>query len=241
MGSQKHQLINHPHYAQVFWEQGYVVIEDFFTDEMMYCMNQVILEHFGSQPEWEHSADFIRKSATEVIPWFPLQNCNTNFQSIEKNIRLKKLTQHILGEGWQSLYLMVMFSKQGTQGQAWHQDCPPENSSRFNLNRLFYTHDIDEKTGGQTIVYPCSHKMGELPAGKPHEDLEDQIVLSPKKGTLVLLHGHCWHRVLPVKGKYRVSTNARAIPNGTPHDVTDVAIYRNMRYRFSTQEIIEER
>ncbi len=83
--------------------------------------------------------------------------------------------------------------------------------------------------------------MGELPAGKPHEDLENQIVLSQKKGTLVILHGHCWHRVLPIKGEYRVSANARAIPTGTPEDITDIAVYRNMRYRFSTQEIIEER
>jgi hypothetical protein len=83
--------------------------------------------------------------------------------------------------------------------------------------------------------------MGEIPAGQPQEDLENQIVLSPKKGTVVILHGHSWHRVLPIKGEYRVSANARAIPEGTPNDITDIAVYRNMRYRFSTQEIIEER
>jgi hypothetical protein len=241
MKSKKDIPMNIQHYAQDFWERGYVVIENFFTDELMDLLNKEILAHYGRNPEFEHTDDFIQKSATEVIPWFPLQEGDTNFLPIEADEQLKKLTQNILGEGWEALYLMVMFSKKGTQGQAWHQDCPPEDSNRFNLNRLFYTHDIDEKTGGQTIVYPGSHKMGEIPAGKPQEDLENQVVLSPKKGTLVILHGHCWHRVLPIKGEYRVSANFRAIPNGTPKDITDIAVYRNMRYRFSTKEILEER
>ena len=233
--------MNYQDYAQDFWEKGYIVIENFFTDELMDRLNQLILKHYGRQPEFEHSDDFIKKSATEVIPWFPLQEGNDNFLPIEENEHLKNVTQNILGEDWKSLYLMVMFSKKGTQGQAWHQDSPPENSNQFNLNRLFYTHDINEQMGGQTIVYPGSHKMGEIPAGQPQEDLENQVVLSPKKGTLVILHGHSWHRVLPIKGDYRVSANARAIPKGTPNDITDIAVYRNMRYRFSTQEILEER
>ena len=33
----------------------------------------------------------------------------------------------------------------------------------------------------------------------------------------------------------------RAAPAGTPDDVTDVCVYRNMRYRFSTSAVVEER
>jgi hypothetical protein len=72
-------------------------------------------------------------------------------------------------------------------------------------------------------------------------EFDDQVVLRPKKGTLVLLHGHTWHRVLPIVGAYRYSTNYRAAPAGTPDDITDVCVYRNMRYRFSTSEVVEER
>lgn len=32
-----------------------------------------------------------------------------------------------------------------------------------------------------------------------------------------------------------------AAPAGTPDDVTDVCVYRNMRYRFSTSAVVEER
>ena len=233
--------MNVQEYAKQFWDQGYLVIENFFDSNLMDTLNRIILDHYGLTPNWEHSDEFIEKSATEVVPWFPFREGNNVFDIIEKDARLEQLTEAILGEHWEKLYFMAMFSKKGTKGQAWHQDSPPENHEQFNLNRLFYTHDINEQTGGQTIVYPKTHLGGAISAGDPHEDLEGQIVLSPKKGTLLLLHGHLWHRVLPVQGDYRVSANSRAIPHGTPEDITDIAVYRNIRYKFSTSEVVEER
>lgn len=227
--------------ADEFWSHGYLLLEDFFDEELMDELNSEVLHHFGLNPDWEHSIEFIEKSATEVIPWFPIQEGNLKFELLEQDSRMLALSTAILGENWQNLYTMAMFSKQGTRGQAWHQDCPPENQHRFNLNRLVYTHNIDERSGGQTLLVPGTFKAGPISVGNPDEDLEGQIVLSPKKGSLLLLHGHSWHRVYPVKGLYRISINCRAIPAGTPEDITDVAVYRNMRYRFSTQEVIEER
>ena len=90
------------------------------------------------------------------------------------------------------------------------------------------------------MIMPAAHKAGVLPVGVPHEDIEGQLVIRPKKGTVIFLHGHCFHRVMPVKTD-RVSSNFRAIPKGVPRDITDICVYRNMRYRFSTSEIVEER
>ena len=80
-----------------------------------------------------------------------------------------------------------------------------------------------------------------LTYGDPVGEFEDQVILRPKKGTLVLLHGHTWHRVLPITGSYRFSTNYRSAPKGTPDDITDICVYRNMRYQFSTSSVVEER
>ena len=136
---------------------------------------------------------------------------------------------------------MTMFSKKGTKGQAWHQDCSPDVISQFNMNRLVYSSDITAEIGGQTVVIPGSHRRGELTIGDVDEEFSDQVVLSPSKGTLVLLHGHTWHRVKPVQGAYRVSTNYRSMPKGTPEDITDICVYRNMRYKFATNEVVEDR
>jgi hypothetical protein len=164
-----------------------------------------------------------------------------DFDPIEYDDRLAALTEAILGPGWQAQYCMVMFSKQGTAGQAWHQDCPPDDPKQHNLNRLVYTSDITDEIGGQTVVVPGSHKRGVLSYGDPVGEFDDQVVLRPKKGTLVILHGHTWHRVLPIQGSYRFSTDFRSAPAGTPENITDVCVYRNMRYQFSTSSVVEER
>lgn len=226
--------------SRQFWEQGFVIFEKFFSDDLMDEYNQKILDHYGVDPNWEHTSEFINKSAVEVIPWFPYRESGGGFDGIDQHQGFNKITDAILKDGWENLYCMMMFSKSGSKGQAWHQDCPPEDPKKYNLNRLVYTHDITDQTGGEIVIMPKAHKAGVLPVGKPHEDIEGQLVLRPKKGTVVFLHGHCFHRVMPVKSD-RVSSNFRAVPKGTPEDITDICVYRNMRYKFSTEEVIEER
>lgn len=224
-----------------FERDGFAVVEDFFDPGLMQAMAQLIREHFGDDPAFLHDDEFLEKSQTDVIPWFPQNEGVEAFDTVDEDSRLQELTRMILGAEWASQYCMVMFSKQGSSGQAWHQDCPPDDPRVFNLNRLVYTTDITDEIGGQTVVVPGSHKTGLLPAGDPVADFDEQIILRPRQGTLVLLHGHTWHRVLPIKGPYRFSTNYRAAPAGTPPDLTDICVYRNMRYQFSTSSIIEHR
>jgi ectoine hydroxylase len=227
--------------ANEFWQQGYLVIDNFFDDQLMDNYQHHIIDHFGQSPDFVHNEEFLRKSATDVIPWFPQQQGIDDFDTPNHDKRLNTLTQAILGAGWSTLYAMVMFSKRGSKGQAWHQDCPPEDKSKFNLNRLIYTMDINDEIGGQTLVMPATHLEGAITVGDINQEFSNQVVLSPKKGTLVLLHGHTWHRVLNIKGQYRVSTNYRCCPAGTPSDITDIGVYRNMRYQFSSGTVIEDR
>ena len=224
-----------------FERDGYVVVEEFFETALMDRLDRVIRAYYGDNPDFWHNEEFLDLAQTEVVPWFPQREGVADFDEVERDERLTALTAALLGENWRAQYCMVMFSKQGTAGQAWHQDCPPDDPARHNMNRLVYTSDITDEIGGQTVVVPGSHKRGLLSVGDPVGEFSDQVVLRPNKGTLVLLHGHTWHRVLPVTGRYRFSTNFRSAPQGTPDDITDVCVYRNMRYQFSTSSVIEER
>lgn len=227
--------------AKTFWHDGYLVLPDFFAPKLMDKLQQIILQNYGEAPDFSHNQEFLEKSATEVVPWFPQREGVTQFDEVDRNAQLMKLSQAILGDGWKSLYCMAMYSKPGSKGQAWHQDCPPDDAKQFNLNRLVYTMDINEETGGQVVIMPGSHKRGLLSVGQVDEDFSEQVVLTPNKGTLVILHGHCWHRVLPISRSYRVSTNYRAMPKDTPEAITDICVYRNMRYQFSTNQVLEDR
>lgn len=224
-----------------FWQTGYLLLEDFFDHGLMERLDRLICAYYGDNPRFQHEAEFLDRSKTEVIPWFPQQEGVVAFDAVDADPGLDELTRSILGERWERLYCMVMFSKQGSSGQAWHQDCPPEDSGVFNLNRLIYTRDITAAIGGETAVVPGSHRRGLLPVGEPLGDFTGQVVLAPRRGTLLLLHGHTWHRVLPVRGAYRFSANYRAAPRGLTGEITDVCVYRNMRYRFSTASIVEDR
>ena len=224
-----------------FWAHGYVVLEDFFAGPLMDELHELILAQFQGKYDSCLNDEFATRAQTQIVPWFPQREGVERFNVIDDDARLAGLTAAVLGAGWHSQYCMVMYSAPGTNGQAWHQDCPPETKDDYNLNRLVYTRDISDEIGGQLRLVPRTHTGGALPAGDPHGDFEGQLTLYPKKGTLVLLHGHCWHSVRPVHGPYRVSTNYRAAPANTPDDVTDVCVYRNMRYRFSTKTVVEER
>ncbi len=226
---------------QRFWEEGYLVLENFFESELMDELHEHILDHFNGAVESVLNDEFKERSQSEIVPWFPQREFIEAFDKIDAIQEFTDLTGAILGQDWNNLYSMVMFSARGTCGQAWHQDCPPEDKSRFNLNRLIYTADITPEIGGQIMVVPRTHKGGALPAGEPDVDFEGQLEFFPRKGTLILLHGHTWHRVMPVAGAYRVSTNYRAAPANIPAEVTDVCVYRNMRYQFSINQVIEER
>jgi ectoine hydroxylase-related dioxygenase (phytanoyl-CoA dioxygenase family) len=227
--------------TEEFWQSGYLVLEDFFDSGLMDRLDRLICSYFGDSPEFRHEQEFLARAKTEVIPWFPQQEGVLAFDAVDADPCLEELTSSILGERWERLYCMVMYSKQGTNGQAWHQDCPPEDPGAFNLNRLIYTRDITPAIGGETVIVPGSHRRGLLPVGGPHGNFAGQVVLAPRQGTLVLLHGHTWHRVLPVRGAYRFSANYRAAPRGQTGEITDVCVYRNMRYRFSTASVLEDR
>ena len=139
-----------------------------------------ILDHFALDSSYKHDSDFIEKSDTDVIPWFPQNDGEKAFDVIEKDERLINLTEAILGPGWKSLYCMVMYSNKSSNGQAWHQDCDPSNSNIFNLNRLIYTMDINKLSGGEVELIPGSHKAGIIPSISEGNDLEDGIIIEPK-------------------------------------------------------------
>ncbi|MDB2450993.1 phytanoyl-CoA dioxygenase family protein [Gammaproteobacteria bacterium] len=227
--------------SKFFHKNGYVYIKDFFNPNLMDECHDEITTHFKKDSTYKHDVSFIEKSKTDVIPWFPQIEGNNKFDGLEMDQRLCDLTGEILGPRWRSLYCMVMFSNVSSNGQAWHQDCSPDNKKNFNLNRLVYTMDIDASTGGEISLIPGSHKKGLIPAGSATEQIHDDIKIKPTKGSLLLLHGHTWHRVYPVFNEIRVSTNFRCVPENTPDSVTDVAIYRNMLFRFSDGKIIAER
>jgi len=101
-----------------FQRDGYLVLDNFFDTELMQRLHARILEHFGDDPAFLHTDEFLEKAKTDVIPWFPQDESRGDFDRVDDHDKLRELTRALLGDGWQRLNCMVMFSKQGTVGQA---------------------------------------------------------------------------------------------------------------------------
>lgn len=227
--------------GEAFHRDGYVVLPNFFEPELMAELDGLCRQHYGDAPAFAHDDEFVAGAQVEVVPWFPQRQGVSAFGQVEDDPRVRKLTTVLLGEGWRSDYCMAMHSRAESPGQAWHQDCPAVDPTQFNLNRLVYTHPVGGARGGGLVVVPGSHRRGHLPAGEPRQPLPGQVVIDADVGTLVLVHGHCWHAVLPVGPEVRISLNYRALPSGARDGLTDVCVYRNMHYRFSTAEVLVQR
>ncbi|MFZ4508268.1 MAG: phytanoyl-CoA dioxygenase family protein [Fimbriimonas sp.] len=216
-----------------FASLGYVVVEDFLSEAECAMLNEALDTKYAQwQAEARKVHDLGDAFACDVLAWDPVLEGHPVFCEVAASERLAQITEEVLGEGFGTQSSLIMFSIPGGRGQAWHQDCPPDEVGLFNLNRLLYPHDASLERGAIVIV-PGSHLQGPIPPGEHQESLPGELVLTPRAGTLILLHGHVYHRVTPnLTVEPRNSVNFRALPPGVPEWVTCVAVYRNGRARF---------
>ena len=227
-----------------FQRDGIVVIDDFLASANLALLNREIDNHFApllaqAQRMLDEQAPEKRQFECDVIAWNPCAEGNATFLDLKAMPKLEEVTRACLGDGFGAPDSLVMLATAGGQGQAWHQDCATQESGQFNLNRLFYTRDVTLEDGA-IVVVPGSHRSGRIPAGGNQEPIAGEITLTPKAGTLVLLHGRVFHRVTPnLSGKERVSVNFRAFPRNVLPDVCRIGVYRNGAYDFVADQPIQ--
>jgi hypothetical protein len=219
--------------SEQFQRDGVVVVEEFLSVDECRMLNDALdVRYQAWQAEGKRIQDVADAFDCDVLAWDPVAEGHPVFLQLAANERLREITAQVLGEGFGTQTSLVMFSVPGGRGQAWHQDCPPEEVGMFHLNRLIYPADATLERGA-IVVVPGSHRMGSIPSGGTQDPIEGEFVLMPKAGTLVLLHGHVYHRVTPnLTDQPRNSINFRALPAGVPEWVTCVGVYRTGRTRF---------
>jgi len=219
-----------------FASTGVLVLPGFFSRAELAEVCREIDAHFQPMAavarEKARERLDLRDFACDIISWDPVTEGNKAFLDLAAHERLALVTETVLGESHTAPASLVMYSVGGGQGQAWHQDCPMEDPTAFNLNRLIYIEDVEMEDGG-IVVVPGSHRLGRIPPGGHQDPMKGEIALTPSAGTLILLHGHVYHRVTPnLRQKPRVSVNFRAFPAGVPASVTCIGVYRNGSVNF---------
>ena len=249
----------HSGISTAFAAHGVAVIEDAIEPGHGHAMHAAIDHHFAAQDTalatYRANGKATRIFNCEVWTWNPLVETVpvAPFVAMLAHPLLNAATSAVLGAGWvASPGCLVMKSAPGGIGQSWHQDCPvtdrmtADQHHLFNLNRLIYPRDIRAEDGA-VVVVPGSQRRGTIPTGEARESAQEtlpgEVSLTPRAGTLVLLHGWTWHRVTGNRsGRDRTSINFRAYPQGCPADgPTRYGVYRNGTADHATGTVLAER
>lgn len=143
-------------------------------------------------------------------------------------------TTAVLGDGWQPEGPPLIFSTPRGGMQGWHQDTSDPDPTHFFINRIVYPRGVVAAQGALYVV-PGSHRRGDIPPGENHGPLDGALALLPEPGSLVFLHGRCWHRVgINDSDLPRTQVNWRARPATAPTDLGRMPVFRTGRWDFRT-------
>lgn len=221
-----------------FERDGVLVLENFFSPGELEDVRTSIARMLLA-PRKTANADrpaYWKRFETNPIPLGPEAEKDTAFIHLKQNRKMFLLTEALLGKGFQENNLLVMATPKGI-GQAWHQDCPPDPTQKnYTVNRLIYPSEVSPSSGSVVFV-PGSHQKGAIPPGGNQDSMVGEVRLSPRAGTLVILHSCTYHRVtLNQTDEPRVSINFRVTPKGSVRNPDSVAFFRNGTYDFRKNE-----
>ncbi|MBV8818618.1 MAG: phytanoyl-CoA dioxygenase family protein, partial [Acidobacteriaceae bacterium] len=174
---------------------GYLVLEDFMSPEMLEALRQRVEELFES--EGENAGSEFRKEP-QARRLANLVDKGEVFREAIASPEILKLVEQVLGPEFKLSSLNVRSANpHSTDSQPLHCDMGALPDERGNqvCNTVWMLDDFTETNGALRIV-PESHKWGKL----PQEVLSDPVAVHPqemlvtgKAGTVVVMNAHMWH------------------------------------------------
>jgi ectoine hydroxylase len=220
-----------------FHKTGAAILPSFFSADELAPIIAAVDEHWKQSDKNAVVHKDFERFETYPMSWNPVTEKHPAFLSLLNHPDLDAATRAVLGSDYVQEVDLVMYTAKG-MGQAWHQDCPPENLKKFTVNRLIYVRDVDPAAGALVYV-PGSHLMGRIPAGGNQDPIAGEMHVTPKAGTLAFLNSLCFHRVTANQlDTPRVSINFRVRPPGVEAGYDKVAAFRGGEYDFAKQKAL---
>jgi len=180
-------------------EQGYAVLENFILPDLLEALKNRIGELFEIEGE-QAGAEFKQEQGAGRLA--NLVNKGDVFLRTFGDPRLLDYVRVVLGDEFKLSSLNARSVNAGwDQPQPLHADMGAIADERgfWVCNSVWMLDDFTEDNGPIRAV-PGSHKLGQL----PHESIEDlhashpdEILLTGKAGTLVVMNAHMWHGGMP--------------------------------------------
>ena len=223
--------------AQAIEENGYCVIEDFFTAEDVSVADTHVASWLQRWDELIGESVEYRERFDVHLKALPIAR-DREFTALFAHPKVVEVTRAVVGDDFEPVTGFA-FATPREGGQGWHKDSCDPTPGQFTLNRLLYTRDYRPEQGRLYVLTGSHRYCGFREDGPNHEDLPGQVAITPRAGMLVLVSSHCAHRVgINQTDDIRVVLNSRVNRKGVPTDLCDLCTFRSGRWRHSTQTFL---
>ena len=217
--------------AEHFWRDGIVVLEDFLDEAAALALREELASVVATEPNKSFSGgdDYVRHFDVRVQVWPGSEQPQT--QKAMSDPRLDQYTRAICREDYAQGFIGIFSTPRGGM-QGWHQDSSSPDAGDYEINRIIFPATAQPEQGALVVV-PGTHRGGDLPVGGNHEPLPGEIAVSPRAGSLVLMHTRCFHRVAENQTDTpRTQVNSRARPASANDEPCNRAIFRTGIWHF---------
>jgi len=176
-------------------ERGYVVLPALMSDALLAELRIRVEELFESEGQ-AAGAEFRQESGARRLA--NLVNKGPIFQKVVSDARVLELVRHVLGGDCKlSSANARSANPHNSNPQPLHCDMGaiPDDHGYWVCNSVWMLDDFTNRNGAMRVV-PGSHRWRQLPqdvlndASAPHED---DIVLTGKAGSVIVMNAHLWH------------------------------------------------
>lgn len=176
---------------------GFIVIEDFLTQDMVSRVKNVISSLYSQEVENNSAC----KYADNVDRIWNLVNKHILFSDLITNPLIAKLMDAIFDRDTQHQKFFLSsfqatYVRPGAKEQALHIDTPVPNPLppwEIKANTIWLLDEFTDKNGA-TEVIPGSHKYGRRPVDSDLNDHAGLRKVQAPAGSLIVTSGYLWHR-----------------------------------------------
>ncbi|MBK95986.1 MAG: phytanoyl-CoA dioxygenase [Planctomycetaceae bacterium] len=174
--------------------EGFVVLHDWFHESLLASLvseTERLWELEGEQAGAEFKQEPDTRRLANLVEKSPL------FSQVVQHPDALALVQHILGEFKLSSLNARSANPHSASAQPLHCDGGflPDKQGPLVANVVWCLDDFTSQNGTLRVV-PGSHRSGQLPQDALTcclQDHPDQILVSAKAGSLIVINAHIWH------------------------------------------------
>jgi ectoine hydroxylase-related dioxygenase (phytanoyl-CoA dioxygenase family) len=173
---------------------GFIVLPDFFNDLLVPLRARIeaILDEEGDRAGWEFKQEAGSRRLANLV------DKGTIFQQVIGHPRLMPYVHHVLGERFKLSSLNARsVNPFSTEPQPLHADMAAiaDDTGFWVCNTVWMIDDITSANGPIRAI-PGSHHLRKLPSAvlaDPQLPHADEVLITGKAGTVVVMNAHVWH------------------------------------------------